>query len=188
MLIYLGTFQEQVSRTNQEIVLEFVDTKINKQEISATITSIKEKLLKVGVSNIKVQETQKGTLKISYYSFVHTTDIKEALVLENQLTLNKKSENKEKEKATSTYNIDIYEVTNQTNISNLNDEYIFEIKVNSDRFTTNYNYISIRNLETYKADQLFTSAYKANKNDPFTKDYTSHQEPEVRAGPYKSYL
>ena len=70
MLIYFGTFQEQVSRTNQEIVLEFVDTKINKQEISSTITNIKERLLKVGVSNIKIQETQKGTLKISYYSFV----------------------------------------------------------------------------------------------------------------------
>ncbi|QNM84366.1 hypothetical protein H9W90_09110 [Polaribacter pectinis] len=188
MLIYFGTFQEQVSRTNQEIVLEFVDTKINKQEISSTITNIKERLLKVGVSNIKIQETQKGTLKISYYSFVHTSDIKEALVFDNQLALNKNSEKKGDKNDTSTYNIDVYEITNQTNISDQNDEYIFEIKVNSDRFTTNYNYVSTRNIDAHKVNQLYTTAYNTYKNHPFTKDYSSHQEPEVRAGPHKNFL
>jgi hypothetical protein len=55
ILIYFGEFHEQVSIPNQEIVLEFVDAKINQKNIKNTITDVKEKLLKIGVSNIKIQ-------------------------------------------------------------------------------------------------------------------------------------
>lgn len=188
IFIYFGaSFQEQVAViTNQEIVLEFVDVKINKEDINTTIVNVKEKLLKIGVSNIKIEETKKGTLKISYHSFTDTDDIKELLSLDKQPHLNNDSENKENQNTISHYKIDIYEISNQTNISDFQDEYLFEIKVNSDRFTTNYKYLSVRSLETQKTDVLFKTAYKATKNNPFTKDYTSYYEPEVRAGPQKA--
>jgi hypothetical protein len=179
-----GAFQDQVSIPNQEIILEFVDTKINKNDIKNTIANVKEKLLEVGVSNIKIKETESGALKISYYSIVHIDSIKEALVKENTLVLNKNSENKENNTPVSDYSFNIYELTNEIDISNHNDKFVFEMKYNSDRFTTNYNSAFVRILEVHKANQLFKTAYKANKNNPFTKDYTSCKEPEVRAGPH----
>ena len=183
IFIYFGaSYQEQVTITNQEIVLEFVDAKINKEDINTTIANVKEKLLKIGVSNIKIHETKKGTLKISYHSFLATNAVKEVLALENQ-PLNKNPENKESQNTVSHYKIDVQEITNQTNISDFQDEHILEVKINSDRFTTNYNKVSIKNRESQKANQLFKTAYKATKKNPFTKDYTSYNEPEVRAGP-----
>lgn len=187
-LIYFGAFQEPISTPNQEIVLKFVDSKINEKEITNTIIDVKEKLLKVGVSNIKIQETQSGTLKISYYSIVDIDNIKEALAKENQLVLNQKSNNKERKKTSSDYKIDVYDLTDTSDFSTKDDKFVFEIKYNSDRFTTNYNPAFFKNNKTHKADQLYKTAFKANKNCPFTKDHTSHQEPEVRAGPDNIYF
>jgi hypothetical protein len=187
LFILFGAFQEQVSIPNQEIVLEFVDTKINKKDIENTIAEVKEKLLKVGVSNINIKKNQNGTLKISYYSVFHIDNIKKELAKENTIVLNKNSDNKEKNKRFSNYSIDIYELTNETDISNSDYKFVFEVKYNSDRFTT-YNYFAfIKKLEHHKADQLFKTTYNVNKNNPFTKDRTSYKEPEVRAGP-ESYF
>jgi len=184
LFICFGAFQEQVAIPNQEIVLEFVDGKINKKEIKNAVADVKEKLVKAGVSNITIQETTNGTLKISYYSAIPIDNIKEALILENQFALNKNSENKQDQLPSTTYNIDIYELTNEIDATNLNDKYILEIKYLTERSTTTPTFASIRHLEIAKANQLFKTAYNTYKNNPLTKDRTSYTEPEVRAGPY----
>jgi hypothetical protein len=187
IFISFGVFQEQVLIPNQEIILEFVDAKINKKDIENTIAEVKEKLLKVGIANIIINKTKNGTLKISYYSVIHIDNVKEVLTKENKLVFNKNSENKEKNQNSSNYNIDIHEITDDIDISNLDNKFVFEIKYNYDRFTT-VDYLALaKNLEQYKTDQLFKVAYKINKNNPFTKDRTSYKEPEVRAGP-KNYM
>ena len=76
LFICFGAFHEEVTLPNQEIVLEFVDAKIDNKDIESTIADVKEKLLKIGVSNIKINETDHGTLKISYYSVFHIDNIK----------------------------------------------------------------------------------------------------------------
>ena len=183
IFISLGAFQEQVLIPNQEITLEFVDAKINNKDIENTIAEVKEKLLNVGVTNINIKKTQNGTLKISYYSNFHVDNIKKELTKENSLVLNLDANHKRKNKNSSNYNIDIHELTGDSDISNSDYKYVFEIKYSSDRFTT-YNYSAfIKKLEQQRADQLFKTTYRVLKNNPFTKDRTSHQEPEVRAGP-----
>lgn len=187
LFIYFGAYQEQVSIPNQEIVLEFVDSKINKKDIENTVAEIKEKLLEIGVADITIKTNQNGTLKISYYSTITVDNIKDVLVKQPKLVLNKNSENKKSSKDSSSYNIDIHEITDQTDLSNLDDQFIFEIKYNSDRFTT-VNYLAVaKNLDQHKTNQLYKVAYKVNKNNPFTKDRASYEEPEVRAGP-TSYI
>jgi hypothetical protein len=181
LLIYFGGFHEQVSIPNQEIVLEFVDAKIKQKNVKNATIELKERLLKIGVSNIKIQETKNGTLKISYHSIVSIHIIKEALIKEHQLVLNEQSENNKN--TSSDYHIDIYQLTNELDILNLDDKFIFEIKQISDRCATNYNDAFIKNLNIHNTNQLFKTAYKANKKNPFTKDRTSYKEPEVRAGP-----
>ena len=179
-----GAFHEQVSIPNQEIVLEFIDTTINKESIDHTIADVKEKLLTVGVSKVTIKETQNGTLKISYYSAIAVDDIKKVLGKDQEFVLNQNSENKEEDETASEYNIDIYELTNETDVSNTSDDkFVFEIKYHSDRFTTNSFPAFLKNVEENKSNQLFKTAYKAYKNNPFTEDKTSYKEPEVRAGP-----
>ena len=126
IFIYFGTFQEQVSMPNQEIVLEFVDVKIDQKDIKNTIADVREKLLEIGVSNIKIQETKNNTLKISYYSIINTDNIKEALLEESQLALNQKSENEEGNNTYLDYKIDVYELTDRTDISKQNDQFVFD--------------------------------------------------------------
>lgn len=178
-----GAFQEKVNIPNQEIVLEFVDENINKEEINNTITNLKETLLIAGVANINIKETKNGTLKISYYSAVTVDNIKAIIAKENSIAFNLNSENNNKNLPVSDYKFDIYELANEVDVSDLKDKYLFEIKQTSDRFTTNPSLAFLKNIELKKANQLFKTALTANKKNPFTKDRTSHQEPEVRAGP-----
>ena len=183
LFICFGAFQEQVTIPNQEIVLEFVDGKINKTEVKNTIADVKEKLISIGVSNISIQETKAGKLTIAYYSAIPIDNIKVALAEEKELALDEDSENKQKQLPSVTYNIDIYELTNEVDTTNLNDKYVLEIKYISERSTTTQTIAALRNLEIEKANQLFKTAYSTYKNNPLTKDRTSYKEPEVRAGP-----
>ncbi|WP_299064805.1 hypothetical protein [uncultured Polaribacter sp.] len=184
IFIYFGAFQEQVSIPNQEIVLEFVDANINEKDIEKSIAEVKEKLLKVGITNIVIHKSETSTLKISYFSKIDIKNIREILSKENQLVLNANSPYKDN---STNYNFDVYELNDATQLSNVDKKFVFDIKYNSDRFTTvNYSTL-IKNLESSTAEQLYKTAYKANKNSPFTKDKTSCKEPEVRAGP-KFYL
>ena len=110
IFICFGAFQEQVSIPNQEIVLEFVDAKINEKDIDNTIAEIKEKLLQIGVENIHIKEIQKGTLKISYYSNFQIENIRKELAKENKIALNQNSNHKDNSKHSSNYNIDIHQI------------------------------------------------------------------------------
>jgi Skp family chaperone for outer membrane proteins len=182
--ISFGAFQEQGFVPNQEIVLEFVDTKINKNNIENTIANVKEKLLNVGVSNISIKDNQNGTLKIAYYSSLDVKNIKEALADENQNLLSNTSNHKKEKDSSSDYNIDVYELTQEKDISNSKERSILNTKYSSNRFTTNSTYASLFQTQLQRADFLFKTAYKTNKNNPFTKDNSSYKEPEVRAGPH----
>lgn len=176
---------QQVSIPNQEIVLEFSDAKINKEEVKNTITDVKEKLLNVGATNIKVLETENGTLKISYFSLVNIDNIKDVLLNKNKIALNQSSKNQKKENDSSNYSLDIYELSDETDEFDLNDTPLFQTKYTSERFTFNNNYASLkRELEILKANQLYKTAYRLTKNDSFSKKNSSYSEPEVRAGPY----
>ena len=183
LFICFRAFQEQVTTPNQEIALEFVDIKINKKDIESTIAEVKEKLLKIGVSNIKINKTHNGTLKISYYSAFNIDKIKKELNKQQTFVFNKNSNQKEKEEKSSKYNIDVHEITNESDISNSDFHFVFETKYNSDKITT-YNYFDfLKKVAQQKENQLFKTSYKITKNNSFTKDKTSYNEPEVRAGP-----
>ena len=183
ILLSFGAFQEQASIPNQEIVLEFVDAKINKESIDNTIADIKEKLLNVGVSNIHIKKTENGALKISYYSIVHIENVKKELTKESLIVLNENSNNKKQDKGNFNYNIDIYELTNETDVSNLDFKYVLEIKYSSDRFTTDNFHAFIKKFDQNNTNQHYKTAFKANKKSLFIEDKSSYKKPEVRAGP-----
>lgn len=184
---FFGAFQENTTVPNQEIVLEFVDLKISKNYINTTISDVKEKLINAGASNIKVLETKNGALKISYYSVINVDNIKEILSKNNLLAFNNHSKNKEENypssKNLSNYNIDIYELDNDTNISSFGGNAVLEIKYDFQRYTNTQNHASLENISINKANKLFKTAYKFNKSIVIIKENTSNYKPEVRAGP-----
>ena len=183
LFICFGAFHEEVTIPNQEIVLKFVDVKIDKKDIQNTIADVKEKLLKIGVSNIKIDETDSGTLKISYYSTIHIDNIKKKLAKEHALVLNQNSNHKEKNRTSSKYHIDIHEITNKTDISNSDFHFVIEIKYNLDKITNYNSFAFLKKIDQNKENQLFKTTYSVYKNNPFIKDRSSYNEPEVRAGP-----
>jgi len=185
----IGAFQQQVTVPNQEITLEFVAADVDQKDISNAIADVKEKLQEIGVSDIIVKETKGNTLKISYYSATPIQNIKEVLLEENQFVLNQKSDDKKEKNSTDAdYKIDVYELTNETDIAHHNDDLVFENIYKFDRFTVNHNHGFVKSFKDSKADQLFKTAYNTYKNNPFAKDCTSHKEPEVRAGPFTNFI
>lgn len=190
VFIFLGISQENIAVPNQEIVLEFVDLKIAKKDIDKTVFNLKEKLINAGASNITVQETKNGALKFSYYSAVNVENIKEVLSKDNSLVLNNYSKNKDNHSSShnlSNYNIDIYELDNDINMSSFDGNSILEIKYDSQRYTVSQNYASLENISVNKARKLFKTAYKFNKSIIIIKENTSNYKPEVRAGPIYYY-
>lgn len=187
VFIFLGATQENTVVPNQEIVLEFVDLKIAKKDIEDTIYSVKERLVEAGASNIQVQETENGALKITYYSIVNVANIKEVLSKNNLLGFEKYPlENKEENfplSKFSTYNIDVYELTLDTNISNFDGNSILEIKYDSQRYTNSETYASANSILIDEAKRVFKTAYRINKSLLIIKENTSNYKPEVRAGP-----
>lgn len=188
VFIFLGAFQENTTVPNQEIVIEFVDLKIDKKDIDDTISFVKQKLQNAGAKNIEVKEAKNGILKISYYSLENIDYIKETLSKDNSLAFNSHTNDKEENYPLSdqstNYNIDVYELDNhQTDISNFDGNSILEIKYDSQRYTNPQNYASLENALAKDANKVFKTAYKFNKGLLIFKDNTLHLKPEVRAGP-----
>ena len=182
-----GAFQDKVYEPNQEIVLEFVGVKNHKKNIDNTIFDVKEKLLRAGATNIEVKETKKGALKISYFSVVNASDIKEILSEDDLLGLQnsskKQQENFPFSKSTSSYNLDVYELNTDVELSNLDKNAVLEIKYDAQRFSTNQNYASLANVQIKEANKVFRTCYTFHKSLSIVKDNKPHCKPEVRAGP-----
>ena len=190
---FFGVFQENnIAIHNQEIVLEFVNLKLNKKDIECTVTNVKEKLLTSGATNITVQKTKNGALKISYFSVVNVSNIKELLSKDISLTDNNQQKNKEDNypfsNSLSNYNFDIYELGNDTDVSNFDGNSILEIKYDSQRYTITQNLASLNNDLLKESHQLFKTRYKLNKGLVIVNENTSYLKPEVRAGPLSYFL
>jgi hypothetical protein len=187
LLIFLGTIQENNPSPNQEIVLEFTHDTIKDSEKEHTIIDLKNRLQIAGASNIQIQEAKNGKLKIVYFSKDHVSIIKDALALNSPASKNISSnpleDNKYPSEETSKFNIDIYEIDLGSYSSNFDGNSILEIKYDSDRFTNNQNYVSSikSNLPDSKILKKLKSKFYNSKQ--IVKNSTSHNIPEVRAGP-----
>ena len=188
LFIFLCTIQENKPVPNQEIVLEFTNSEINDLEKQNTIIELKNRLRSAGALNIQVQKSKKGNLKIAYYSTEHVSNIKDALSIQGDVskTISKfpLEENNYPSEKTAKFNIDVYEIDTTTYATNFDGNSILEIKYNSDSSTTTQSYGSsskltgLRSGETHKLNSKFCNPNRIVKNS------TSHNIPEVRAGPH----
>lgn len=192
LFTFLGTFQENNPVPNQEIVLEFNNSKIDAKEIAFTIANLKNRLTTAGASNIQIKESTNGTLKIFYYSADHVSHIKDALSKKEEIVIKSSSNNNDKNKIPSeqksNFNFDVYELEKETDTSNFDGNSIIEIKYDSDRYTNSQNYASSIKFLSLEANTIFTTKSNFYKRLFIVKNSTSHNNPEVRAGPNSLFI
>ncbi|TYA84392.1 hypothetical protein [Seonamhaeicola marinus] len=189
VLAYFGFFQDKDLAPNQQVVLEFVNTAVAKEDVQKAIEDVRQQLLDAGATNIKVQEAKDNTLKISYYSVVTVANIKQVLTKDQSLVIDYASNTTDSNSSSSpvdsssNYNLDVHEIKASSDASNLGGKYVLEVKYDSDRFTNPNVYFPLVNTQVNKTDHIVKTAYKVNKYVVVAIDNTSHKEPEVRAGP-----
>ena len=191
VLTFLGVvYQQQNSLPNQEIILQFTDAEVTSAETQNTIALVKNQLQQLGADNIQVKETEEGTLKITYYSVTNVTSIKKTLSEEQALAFDYSLSNQDNipsslpiDKTSIGYNLDVYEIQNGTDADwNLVENKVLQLKSDNERFFNLNVFVSIIDSDN-KEENGFTVAFKTNKNIALAIDNTSHNIPEVRAGP-----
>lgn len=191
VLTFLGVvYQQQNTIPNQEIVLQFTNAKVTSVDTQNTIALVKEKLQNLGANNIQVKETVEGTLKITYYSATNVSHIKRSLSEENALTLDYNLNNQEKESSnfpiensSISYNLNVYEIQNGADADwNFVENSTLQIKSDNERLLNPNVFVSIIQSDD-KEESCYKVAYKTFRNIALAIDNSSHNIPEVRAGP-----
>lgn len=186
-LTLLGVGQHHIAVPNQEIVLQYSDD-INAEVTTDALNSIKTQLQKIGANNIKVQEEQ-GRLRITYYSTINVSSIKE-LLLSNNLELDytassqtPKNSQEPLKKETASFNFDVFEIQKGEVYSIDFDGFVLEQKPETPRFYSPNLYFSHNVDEIKESNNIDKVNFIVQRNIALAIDNTSHKIPEVRAGP-----
>ncbi len=191
-LALLVVVQQQTVVPNQEIVLEFINIEVTSQEAQKAIAIVKKQLQSIGVNNARIsKELKKGTLKISYYSDADVEFIKRILSTSQNVALdhvlydqNESSSQFPVDENSKDYNLDVYEIQKSTDFdSDFSGISILEIKQEQDGSYGTKTYSFVTQIDDNDISRLIKVAQKVNKNIAIAIDNTSHNIPEVRAGP-----
>lgn len=172
--------QSQLPQANQEIVLKFEDH-LSAEDAQQSLEEISLSLKKIGINAISIV-AEDGLHRISYYSDSATKQIKKLLSERANISFEKSSTSNQKEN--KSFDFDVFKINQGTSTSwdfEANEVYTFNFK--SDRsFNPEFFKFPIL-VESSKSQFDLKVAYNANKNVVFVSDNTSHNIPEVRAGP-----
>ncbi|WP_299339445.1 hypothetical protein [uncultured Psychroserpens sp.] len=190
MFVLLAGFatKEHCAVPNQEIVLQFTNDAITSNDAKNTISIVKQQLQSVGVENIQVKEQQGGHLKITYYSDSDVDSIKAVLSEVNLLELGYLSDQNGDPQIPSddrslSYNLDVYEIQQADDASDLGGKLALETKAEQDRFYNPNLFVPQKNVDEKELCKSVEVAYKFNRTVAIAIDNSSRKIPEVRAGP-----
>jgi len=197
---FLGTFifilsllivsQQQFSIPNQEIVVQFANDEVTSIEVQHTITIVKKQLQAIGVDHIQVHKSTNGGLIISYFSDVDVASIKKIISEENELQLGvstvfqKDTSNKTSSKEKSnTYKLEVYKIKKGDDTEKDLNGLALELKPEVDRFyKPNVFFLKIE-IDVWETKRTEKVAYSIQRTIAAEIDNSSHNIPEVRAGP-----
>jgi len=183
--------QQEFNVPNQEIVLEFNHGEVTSSQAESTVAHIKQQLQVLGASQIKVQQTVSGKLKITYYSDADVASIKQTFAkdLERNLDSNVFSKtNKQTELPSKVpsiaYNLDVFEIQNANNSGwDLDGKCVLTTDTKSDRFSDPNVFFFIEVVKVSLEDNTVKTAYKVRRNVSISTENNLHKIPEGRAGP-----
>lgn len=189
LLVFLGTYLEQSTVPNQQIVIQFSDTDISSEDAESTIEIVKKQLQSLGVTNIKIGQHESGILKITYYSVAPIDRIQNILSKEDGYKFDYESENNNSNHLPSKRNSKNYEL----NISEIQSNkcvnwgfegiQIVELNQKSDRYDNPKVNSYTKELNTEHHNGLVNVAIKTNNTIAIALDKIAYKIPEGRAGP-----
>ncbi|WP_047545448.1 hypothetical protein [Psychroserpens sp. Hel_I_66] len=187
-LTLLGGFasKQQTASPNQEIVLQFSSENVSIQDTKNAIENVKEQLEIAGISTVEVQSLKDGQLRLTYFSNSDVESIKillsTACDLDYVSNENKSSKPPSEEKII-TYDVDVYEIQQGNDLSELDGKLALETKAEYDRFFNPHVFGATENIQIDTKECIEKVAYKLHKSVAIAIDDTSYKIPEVRAGP-----
>ncbi len=189
-LTILGVSKNQLTTPNQQIILQFNHTDVTEVETQEAIAKVREQLQIAGVDNIQLRHKEHGKLVFAYYSKTDIDHVKEILSNYGNVVLGVTNDPQNKPTDPSNpqkdYSLDVYEInsSNDLDLDSKGDVAVF--KLDTDRFVQSsvYCHHNLHNLkDRFKCGK---STVRIFNYIALAKNHTSHQIPEVRAGPYRS--
>ena len=170
---------------NQEIIITFSDTEANLSQTEHAITLVKNKLSSLEVDNIKVEQLDNGSLKVSYYSTVDITEIKNLLSPSSPHPvhpLENDNSGMPGENEIALYELDVYKIQDSTDMEGAAG-LIVESKSESTRSSTVKVYASLHKPSARTVTSQTHTAYSIHKRSDIAFINSSYNIPETRAGP-----
>lgn len=200
---YIGVFifalslfvvsQQQIAVPNQEIVVQFSNSEASLLDTQQTIVIVKKQLQDIGAENIQVITNENGTLKITYFSDLDVASVKEILsgnsnnVFGFTSVLNNEKPNETPfGEDTNSYQLDIYKIQKDTDKDCNSKGLALELKTENIRFFNPDVYFTKIEIEVSESIKIEKVAYVIQSNKAAEIDNSTHNIPEVRAGPMAS--
>ncbi len=189
LLAFLGTYLEQRTLPNQQIVIQFSDKDIAEEDAESAIEIVKKRLQSIGVEHIKIAHYNNGQLKITYYSDSDVERIQNILSKEEGFKFpyeseNKRSPNFPKNKSIKDYELNISEIQNSSNINwDFERTSVVELNQKSDHSFNPKVTSSGEHINHDPSNSEINFALKVNTSVAKAMDRISYEIPEVRAGP-----
>ena len=172
--------QYQKPSANQEIVIQFTDSQFSEAETEASLASISDALQQIGAESISIISKENGFFHIAYHSDKAVSSVKQILSDKAEIAFDDSSESSEED--TQNFNLDIFQIENGNSASwDFEGQQVYTLK--SDRSFNPDVYRFPVLVESSKIHIDLKVAYNANQLVVFVSDNTSHNIPEVRAGP-----
>ncbi len=190
-LSFLGTYLEENTVPNQQIVIQFSDTNISSKDAENTIKVVKQQLQSIGVSHIQIGEHEDGQLKITYYSDAEVERIQNILSKEEGFKFayesgSNNSDDFPENRSVNDYKLNISEIQNSSDTNwDFEGIQIVEFNQKSDRFDNSKVNTSGENLNRTHSNSIVKIAIQVNSAVTIAIDNRSRKIPEVRAGPSK---
>lgn len=189
LLAFLGTFLEQPTVPNQQMIIQFSDKAITLQDTEIAIDAIQKKLQSVGVTQIQIGQSEGGQLRITYYSDTDVAHIQNILFKAEDLNIaydsnQDQSNNFPEQRHLKDYELNISEISTSSDFNwDFEGTQVAEINQKTDHSNTLKVSYSGKNILTKQYNGAINIAVSVNNAIAIAIDHLSYKIPEVRAGP-----
>lgn len=185
-LAILGISLDNGTVANQEIIIQFSNAETTLDRSQNTLSLVKRQLETIDVDNVKIERLVNGALKVTYYSDIDVSAIKEIVTraLESELsnTVYTADNGLPFEKESETFQLDIYKIQEPNDLGGTANN-IIEYKSQTTRSSSVKTYATLHKIEIQEKSTTDKIAYNVYRDHPIALNNSSHKIPEVRAGP-----
>ena len=189
LLTFLGRYLEHNNLPNQQVVIQFSDENISNEDALNTIEAIQKRLEDFGAEHIHIGQSERGQLKITYFSNANVESIQDILSSEDGFKFSydaskKSSTNFPFKEKVKDYELNISEIQSNNNINwDFERVEIVELNQKSEHSTNLKIKISGEAFDIQRCNNITNVAIKVTNRISNATDNTSFNIPETRAGP-----